>query len=105
VVMWKKARDKRLRARRALGARVREPRHRVERPCRGRPSYSQFRFDIEDKDDNWCIKHLRFSRAQIIEMTELLSLLLLGLRFLGRHVEVCFGVRAVVSGICDVFSM
>jgi hypothetical protein len=46
----------------------------VERPCRGRPSYSQFRFDIEDKDDNWCIEHLRFSRAQIIEMTELLGL-------------------------------
>jgi hypothetical protein len=37
VLMWKKARDKRLRARRALEAqRVRGPRHRVERPCRGR---------------------------------------------------------------------
>jgi hypothetical protein len=75
VLMCKKARDDRLRARRALEVRpVRGPRHRVERPCRGRPPYRQFRFDIEDQDDNWCIEHLRFSNAQIIEMAELLGL-------------------------------
>jgi hypothetical protein len=64
VLMWKKATDDRLRARGALEAqRVRGPRHRVERPQRGRPSYTRFRFDIEDKDDNWCYEHLRFSKA------------------------------------------
>jgi hypothetical protein len=75
VLMWKKAMDDRLRSRGALEAqRVRGPRHRVERPHRGRPPYAQFRFDIEDHDDSWCYEHLRFSKAQIIEMTELFGL-------------------------------
>jgi hypothetical protein len=53
VLMWKKPTEDRLRARRVLEAQmVRRPRHRVERPRRGRPSYAQFRFDIEDKDDS-----------------------------------------------------